>query len=305
MPLIILRVSPMALLMSVLYNYSNLGKNNELISIRTSGISALRTAYPAIVLAIFISFLTFFLQEKVLRDSQFRMEQIKSRYIEKEDAESQINNLAFKSDGSIFFIETFLPKEKELKNAIIFKHDSQGALTGKIESESIKYRQDRWIAYDAVEYNFEASGRLARFPIITEEKDIELTKKPEELAFEQSIFIEFAPLKSISEQISSLQRFSPGALLASLRVEFHRKIAFPFSHLFLIIGSLPLALEIKKKKGAFVAIGIGLLFALAYFLIDSVSLALGKSEIILPLFSAWLAPLFFVSIGITGLLLMR
>ncbi len=305
LPLIITRVSPMALLMSVLYIYSNLAKNNELISIRTSGISSPRVAYPALFFAIFISCFVFFLQEKVLIRSQTKMTNIKNQHIEKETKKSEVTNLAFSSDNSIFFIETFLPQEKKLENIIIFKQNKSGNLLRKIHSKTAHYENGKWIAYDLVESDLSDRKSLQRAPTIVNRAVLSLSKKPNELIFEKSMFTEFAPLKKIKKQIIDLQNVTSGKLLRNLKIDFYKKIAFPFSHLFLIIGSLPVALEIRKRKATFAAVGIGLMFSLLYSLTDSISIALGKSGMILPFFSAWLAPLFFVSIGITGLYLIR
>ncbi len=272
---------------------------------RVSGISALRTAYPAIFLSIFISCFVFFLQEKTLLESQSRRETIKSQYIEKETLESEITNLSFKADNSIFFIETFFPQEKKLENVIIFVQDSQGQLLEKIHTPLIKYQKDKWLGYNVIKHTLKETGRLERAPVLAAQKQINLSKKPSELAFERSKFIEFAPLSRLRKQIANLGQFSQGVIMANLKAEFHNKITIPFSHIFLIIGSLPIALEIKKKKAAFAAVAIGFLFYFIYYLMDSVSLAFGKTEVLLPVLSAWLAPLFFLSVGITGLFLMR
>lgn len=305
LPLIITRVSPMALLMSVLYIYSNLAKNNELISIRTSGISTIRVAYPAIFFAIFISCFVFFLQEKMLIKSQTKMQNIKNQYIEKETEKSDIRNLAFSSNSSIFFIETFLPQKKKLENVIIFKQNNKGKLLKKIHAKTVKYEKNKWVGYNLIESDLTDRKSLQKSPTIIDKSPIALSKKPNELIFEKSMFVQFAPLKKIKKQITDLQNITSGKLLKNLKIDFYKKIASPFSHLFLIIGSLPVALEIKKRKAAFAAVGIGLMFSLLYSLTDSISIALGKSGMILPFFSAWLAPLFFLSIGITGLLLIR
>ncbi|MCF7873602.1 MAG: LptF/LptG family permease [Candidatus Omnitrophica bacterium] len=305
LPLIIRRISPSALLLGVLYTYSNLGKNNELISIRTSGISSLRVAYPAIFLAIFISCSVFFLQEKLLIQSQSQAENIKNQYIEKEIKESEIRNLAFNTSDSIFFIETFLPKEKKLENVTIIKQNAKGNFLKKIYCRMIKYEKDKWIGYNLIEYNQEDTGRIKEAPRNISRKTIDLPKKPNELAFEKSMFVEFTPLIKLKKQINDLKKVAIGKRLRKVKIEFYKKIALPFSHLFLIIGVLPIALEIKKKKATFAAIGIGFLFSFLYTTMDSMSIALGKSGIILPFFSAWLAPLFFLSIGITGLILIR
>ena len=88
-------------------------------------------------------------------------------------------------------------------------------------------------------------------------------------------------------------------------IRYNQKIADPLSHFFLIIGILPFALEIKKRKVGLTSLGVGFIFGFIYYFISSFSIALGKSGILLAYLSPWMAPLFFLTIGITGLLLIR
>ena len=98
---------------------------------------------------------------------------------------------------------------------------------------------------------------------------------------------------------------STNEALANLIIDYYHKMTEPFIHLFLVIGILPLALEIRRRKVALSSLGVGFIFGFIYYVLSSFSIALGKSGFILPFFSAWTAPFFFLTVGITGLLLIK
>lgn len=306
LPLIILRVSPLAILISTLYTFGELNKNNEIISIRATGVSILRIAFPVISFALLLSVAILFMQEQTLMKSQKKVEDIKAQFIKRGFFTSnEEKNLAFASGDRIFFVQKFLPKKKILSNVIIFKEGQDRKLEKKIVCKEIIYEYGFWIAKDIIEYSLDASGDIIGSPVSIKTKQISLKEKPKELLLKRSIFSQFSSLANLKKEITRLKAVKAGKSLSSLTVDYYQKMAAPFSHLFLVIGILPLALEIKKRKVALSSLGTGFIFSFIYYLFSSFSVALGKSGILLPFLSASLAPLFFLAIGITGLILIR
>jgi lipopolysaccharide export system permease protein len=302
LPLIILRVSPLSLLIGTLYTFGELNKNNEIISMRSTGISVFRISFPIIFFAALVSISIFFLQEKILIYSQKKVEDIKLRFMQSDSARvSEERNLAFTSGDMIFFSALFSPKEKILKNVKIFEQDKNLNITKQVICKSIIHKDDLWIGKDIIEYTLDGNGNIVGMPLNYATKRIDLTEKPHELIFKKSIFSQFASLQNLKKEINSLKKIKTKETLANLTIDYYQKIADPFSHLFLVIGILPLALEIKKRKVALSSLGVGFIFGFIYYCFSSFSIALGKSGIILPFFSAWLAPLFFITVGLTGL----
>lgn len=306
LPLIILRVSPLALLISTLYTFGELNKNNEIISIRASGVSILRIALPVVSFALLVSIAIFFLQEKVLIYSQKKVEDIKSQFFKKGAfATLEERNIAFTSGNMIFFAESFIPAKKILANVIIFEENKEREIVKKIICKSVIYEYDLWLGENVVEYKLNAEGDIIDTPLNLGRTTIDLKERPEDLVLKKSIFSQYYSLTNLRKEIIRLKRVKAGNFLASLTIDYYQKIAEPFSHLFLIIGILPLALEIKKRKVALSSLGVGFIFGFVYYSLFSFSIALGKSGVILPFFSAWLTPLFFLTIGVTGIILIK
>ena len=305
-PFILSKVSPIAILISTLFTFGELNKNNEIVSMRAAGTSIFKISLPVIFFSLVISCIILFLQEKIVIHSQKKVEDIKSIFIKKDLLTgADEKNLAFTSEDNIFFAEKFSPPNMILENVIIFKENNNRVIIKKTICKKIIYENKKWIAYDIIEYDLDENGRMINFPNNWVSKELELKDKPQELILKKSIFSSFYSLKHLKTEIDRLKKVQSARLLDNLTIDFYQKIAEPFAHLFLVIGILPVALEIKKRKVGLSSFGVGFVFGFSYYVITSFSLALGKTGFILPILSPCLTPLVFLSFGITGLILIR
>lgn len=305
-PLIFLTVSPFALPIAVFYTFGELNRHNEVLSIRASGISVLRVAFPIIFFSIIVSSSSLFLQEKILIGSQKKIDDIKMNFLKKSyTGASDETNLAFSSADKIFFVGKFSPQKKSLYDVIIFEENEKKNITKKTLCKSMLYENKKWLAKDIMEYKLDDSGNITGLPAYWQKKEIELDEKPETLIFKKSILFQFTSLKNLRKEIRQLRKIKAFDKLANLKIDYNRKIVEPFSNFFLIIGILPLALEIKKRRAGFSSLGIGIICSFVYYTFMYFGMALGKGGLILADFSPWLAPLFFLSFGITGLLFLK
>lgn len=305
-PLIFLRVSPFSLLVSVLYTFGELNRGNEIISMRSCGISVFKISLPVLFLSLFVSIFSLYIQENTLAISQKKVEDIKIKYIEKQtNLGVEEKNLAFSSENMIFFAQRFRPMEGSLQGVTIFQENSEGNIIKKTISQDIHFEHGKWIADDLLEYLLDENGNIVNRPSLQQKQEIPLTETPKELALKKSLFSQFASFKTLKKEIDRLKKISADKILLGITIDYHRKISEPLSHFFIIICVLPFALEIKKRKAVLSSLGTGFIFGLIYYTFVSLSMALGKAGTILPVFGAWLAPLFFLTVGITGLLLVK
>ena len=265
LPLILLRVSPFALLIGTLYTFADLNKNNEIISLRSCGLNVVQIALPVIIFALLISTSLFFLQEKVLIYSQKRVEDIKTEFIKKKNPTTEETKLAFASGNMIFFVQSYSPQEKVMKNVIIFEEDQTQHISKKIVCSKITYEYGFWIAHDMLEYELDKAGKVSSEAIITPTKKLALDEKPNDLMLKKGFLSEFSSLHTLNKRINSLKKIGESKQLSDLIVDYHRKIVEPFTSFFLIIGIMPMALEIKKRKAALSSLGVGFLFSFIYY----------------------------------------
>ena len=298
-------VSPFAILISMLYTLGELNRSNEITGMRSAGVSIISLSLPLLIFSLIVSFFGFYLQEKVLINSQRKVEELKRGFIKKNLGESSLeHNFKFSSGNSIFFAREFSAKDKILTDVAVFEEDMQGNFIKEMICKDITYQDTRWIARLVKENNFNRQGIRIDSQNFSK-KEIALAETPEELLLKKSILLEFTPLKDLKREIRQLEKIGSQEKLKEMIIQYNQKIADPLSHFFLIIGILPFALEIKKRKVGLTSLGVGFIFGFICYFISSFSIALGKSGILLAYLSPWMAPLFFLTIGITGLLLIR
>jgi len=304
-PTIFKWISPYAFLITNLYIFSELNKNNEIINIRTAGISVFKLTRGVLFLSILFSLINLFIQENIVLISKKKAEEIKLEMIKKETKSKIEKNLSFSSKNLIIFSNSFLPKEKVLEDVTIFEENNNGDIIRKLLCKYIIYKNNKWIAKDVIEYKLSEDGKIINAPNILDEIIIDIQEKPSDLVFKKSIFLELRSIKSLLKEAKRLKKIKAYDKHSKLIIDIHQKIAEPFSHFFLIFGALPFVLEIKKRHAGILSLGFGFIFGFIYYSFFYFSIALGKSQIILPIFSVWLIPLFFTIVGLTGLFLIR
>jgi lipopolysaccharide export LptBFGC system permease protein LptF len=94
--------------------------------------------------------------------------------------------------------------------------------------------------------------------------------------------------------ISSLER--RGFDVAKLRVQLHRKLAFPMVGLVMTVLAVPFSFVVARR-GALYGIGIAILVAIVYWAVLGAFEALGNSAYLHPALAAWAPNLLFGAAG--------
>jgi lipopolysaccharide export system permease protein len=144
-------------------------------------------------------------------------------------------------------------------------------------------------------YRLDSEGRFIGEPEYEEEKEIQLTDKPDDF-LRQDFIVE---AMSSDELSSYVDKFKGGAdkITRRLMVELHYKKSYPFSTLVLTLIAIPFAL-MQNTAGKSASLGLAFGMGLVFYGINAVSLGLGKVGVIPPLIAAWLIPTIFSFLGI-------
>ncbi len=84
MPIIFVQVTPIACLLSTLYTFGKLNRNNEIIAMRSSGLSIFQISKTMIIFGIIVSVLVFWVNDRFVPQSNSVTEKIKAM-MEKKD----------------------------------------------------------------------------------------------------------------------------------------------------------------------------------------------------------------------------
>jgi lipopolysaccharide export LptBFGC system permease protein LptF len=87
-------------------------------------------------------------------------------------------------------------------------------------------------------------------------------------------------------------------------VALHRKLSFPIVTVIMTLIAVPFAVT-TGRRGALYGIGVGIVLALAYWLIFSVFAAIGTAGLLSPPLAAWAPNILFAAIAVYLLLTVR
>src|SRR5574338_1013295 len=90
-----------------------------------------------------------------------------------------------------------------------------------------------------------------------------------------------------------------GAVIPRLLTDYYGRVAFPFVTVVMVIVGIALSLRRSGVRGRGMAMGIGQALAVGFFYwtTHSVSIALGRGGVLMPMLAGWMANLVFLAFG--------
>jgi lipopolysaccharide export system permease protein len=288
-------IIPLAALVATLVTVGVLTKNSELIVMRACGISLYRFAVPLLLFSIVCSGALFELQENVLADSNreaSRLNAIIRGY--PVQAYGVLNRRwLVGGNGDIYHFEQFDPRTNHFTRLSIFHMDDRAwklatltfAKDVRVEQRPGDQESPGWVARDGWrrEFTTPAASRAAvRYDAIGEAPvTLESPTYFKETEDPDADRMTYGELK---QYIAQLQ--SSGYDAVRYMVQLQRKIAFPFVTLIMTLLAVPFAVT-TGRRGAMSGIGIGIVFAIVYWVAQSIFGALGAGGWIAPTLAAW------------------
>ncbi len=287
-------IIPAAVLLAGLFSIGLLARNNEILAMKSAGISLYRIALPLLVFSLFLSAANFFFNEEVLPTATRERNIIKKGTIEKknEPRGSVLYNLSKQGEGGyIYHFEIFRPGRMEAKNCLVqrFERDS---LKESYRGEKMRFDRGCWIIYNGAYRNFaEEKETYVRFDSLVlnncREKPEEFEKyrgKPEDMGY-----------RELAGYIGVLKK--TGSAYTRELVDLKTKLSFPLTCFIVILISIPLASN-PKRSGVAMSFAIASGVSLLYFVIFKVTQSLGYSSKLPPDVAAWSINILFLIVGL-------
>ncbi len=299
LPIIFVRTSPIAVLLSTLYVLGNLSKYNEVTALKASGLNIWRLTLPFFYLGLIISISTLMINDKIVPQANLISTTVKEEHLEKEKKgvkAQTVNDVAiYGAHNRLIHVRNFYVQDNLLKEVTILEQDENERVTAKIQAKEARWVKDRWIFFDCVIYNFNQQGSVIDGPTFFKKMLIEIEEKPKDFLRRESSaeFMTYRRLKGYIARLSG----SGAKIVQKLLVDLYYKISFPFVSLIIMFLGIPFALS-AKGTGKIASIGLCIVIAFFYYTIEALSVALGKRGTLPPLLSAWFANILFTTVGI-------
>lgn len=300
-PVVLVQSSPLASLIGAVTCLGRLNKSNELIILRSSGLSWIRISFPIVATGIAITVLTLFLNDSLIPQAMFVTQTIKEENLEKNPSVPQtiVEDVAlYGTKNRMFYAKRYDPNQKTLYDLIIFIDDERHHPMAKISAERAEWIvKNKWKLFSCVAYQLGPQDEIVEKPIYYEERTMDLDESPQNFQGKelQIGFMAYQQLESYIERIAVAGENVTRRLL----VELYSRVSFPFANLVLILIGIPFAvLPFQTKGGIWAGIGFCVVVSILFYGTYSLFIAFGKAGFLPPWLSAWGANLLFAGTGV-------
>ena len=295
-PLIVSQITPVAVLLGVLAAFGLMAKNNEIIALKSGGVSLHYLLIPVVVIGIGMTVFLFVFSEAVVPLSVVKANRIEELRHQKRVTTTREKNIWIRGDNAITHIDYYNPADQMVSGISIVYFNRAFALTRRIDAKTGKFESGNWVLFDClVQENLDATDRNHQV-VFYDEKICALDLAPADL-LRVAKESEEMPFMELYRYIRKVE--SQGYDATKYRVDFYAKTAFPFVCLIIALFGAGLALRGTTREGMAISFAYGILTAFVYWSFYSFCLSLGYGSVLPPLLSAWTANLiFFIAAGL-------
>jgi lipopolysaccharide export system permease protein len=295
-PLFLSQTLPFATLLASLITLGVLARNNEVVAMKAHGVSTYRIMFPLLALAASVTALIFLLNETVVPYAARQADYVWSVRIKKEEERAffKLNKIWYRGENFIYNIHLLDPKRNLLQGVTLYHFDEAFNLRQRIDADEVQWNGNEWTFDHVTIRNFSPGGEVQTETY--DKKDIPVPERPEDFkkGMRDPTEMTYAELKEYVEQLRM-----DGYDSTRYVVDLHRKVAFPFLTLIMVLMGSPLALAASQGRGGGIAqgVGISIVIGFIYWLAFAISVAMGHSGTLPPFIAAWAPNAFFGLIG--------
>lgn len=295
MPLMVTFVLPPAVIAATLISLGMLGRRNEIIAFRASGISLLQTAVPLLGAAAVISLAALAWNEAVVPYSAQRFQYVNVVEIKKQRQKGILSerNIWYHGANGFYSIDHLDPRRETLAGLTVYRISPDFQIRTIIEAPAGRWTGERWELTGAVERTIMPDGEVETHPIAANIQVI-----PETLADFLDVHHEPEELSylALRRRVMALSRkgIDPSPFL----VDLHLKLAVPFMPLVLAAVAIPLAGRVTRHPSLAGTVGVGFAVGFSYWIVLGLANSLGVSGALPPAVAAWAANAIFSLVAV-------
>jgi lipopolysaccharide export system permease protein len=299
LPLVISQIAPICILLTVLITFGLMNKNNEIVALKSGGVSVYFLLRPVFVIGVVSAICLFILSEVIVPVSITKANRIWLQEVKKEPLlASRQKNIWFKGQRSIYYISHYDPSKNVISGISLNYFDADFRLIKRVEAQRAVYENGQWsfenvmeqvLAKNIDDYNVSFYDRRVMEVDFFPEDLKRAVKKSEEMNVTEL----YSYIKSVE---------SEGYDATVYQVDFYAKFAIPFGCIIVCIIATSIAAKRRIREGLSISIAYGLGMVFLYGLAHSLCMSIGYGGVLPPLMAAWTANLAFLCLGLINLI---
>jgi lipopolysaccharide export system permease protein len=289
-PYFLTYVIPMSIMLAVLLTFLRLSGDNEIIALKTSGMSIYGLLPPVMLFCLFGCLLTFFMTVYGMPWGRLSFKELSYKVVSS-NIEIGLKDRTF-NDGFedvVLYVNKIDPKSKELQDIFIEDKRSQNIVStvvaprGKLFSEPDEYIY-HLLLYNGVIYQADVKNRSAKY--------IDFDTYEIQLDIEQvSSSLKQGPKHRKEMNLGELRNYLNNRTRRDSNyykalMELHKKFSIPIACFALGLLAVPLGIQSGSAKKSF-GLVLGMIFFLIYYFLLTAGLVLGETGACPPVIGMW------------------
>lgn len=303
MPSVLYVMTPLSVLIAVLVTFGLMEKANEITAMKATGISLYRIVVPVLGVGMMLAVGLFFFEQFYLPRANKRQDALWSA-MKGKPPQTYLRadrKWIFGQQSTIFYYEFFDPDRNQFGRLAIFQFDPQTlAITRRIYATRVHWEESLqgWIFEQGWERGFRGPA-IASYEKFDVRTFPDITEPPSYFKKEvkQSSEMNYAELSGYIDDLKQ-----SGFDVVRLRVQLHKKLAYPLITFVMAVLAIPFALA-AGHRGAIAGVAMAIGIAILYWVASGFFEALGNIGLLPAALAAWSPDLLFALIG--GYLIFR
>jgi lipopolysaccharide export system permease protein len=294
-PRIVTEMMPVAVLASILMGLGGLARRNELMAMRSCGISLWQIALPIAGACLAISVFTLAWNEYVVPECSMRAHYVERVQIKNKPFRGHFGEYEIWYHGRRTFtnIERFDAKRNQMHGVTRYEFDDQFRLVRVVKATMATWDEGRWKSDDATEVAIDAAGDIRTRALPADRLGIEETPDDFGAVYREPEDLSFADLRA---EIADLRQ--KGIDTTEATVDLWLKLAVPFVSVVMALVAIPLAARHDRNASVAANVGAALVVGFSYWVVLALTMSLGKTGVLPAPFAAWTANAIFAAVGL-------
>ncbi len=298
-PFIVAQMVPVSLLLSIIIVLGFMNKSNEIIALKSSGVSIYTLLKPLIAIGLVTSIVLFFFSETVVPVTMSRANRIWLEEIKKKPSVvSREKKIWMRLGQSIVHIKYFNPSKQTIFGVTLNVFDRNFDLVRRLDATEGKFSEGKWVFYNLMEQILDKkSGKYRHAFFRSKIEKLDLTPDDLQKIVKKSEEMSFMELRHYIHKIKS-----EGYDASAYWVGLHSKISFPFVCLIFSMAGVGISMKCSRREAISLGITIGIVLVFLYWIFYSFCLSLGTGEMLPAVVAAWTANLVLLCLAVIMLL---
>jgi len=307
LPQIVFYMIPMSVLVAVLVNFGVLTRTSQIVAMKASGVSLYRLALSIVTVTLFMSALSFAMQEYVLPGCNQKQDALRD-VIKGRRPQTYLrpDRKCMMGERSKIFYYNFFDEHRNLFGDLsVFEFDPASfEIRRRIYATRASWDEvhGTWILEDGWSQGFREQRAIAKeFVRFERQRFPEIAEDPRYFKKEvkQSSQMSYLELRNYIEDLRQ-----SGFDVVRLTVALHKKLSFPIISLIMCMIAIPFSFSMGKR-GSLYGVGLSIMIGITYWVMLEFFEQVGGAGMLLPFLAAWAPNLIFGASGVYFLFTIR